>query len=79
MDNREVRLTRCFATLFPDLTPPEVRLASMSSVAAWDSVATVTLINLVEEEFGIQVGLEEVEQLVSFQEFLRYLQERTPA
>ena len=79
MDNLEVRLTRCFATLFPALRPEEICRASMSSVADWDSVTTITLINVVEEEFGIQVDLEDVEQLVSFTEFLQYLQGRVPA
>jgi acyl carrier protein len=76
MDNVEDRLARCFATLFPDLNQPEIRRASIDSVAGWDSVATVTLINLVEEEFGVQVGLEDVEELLSFEEFRAYLEER---
>ncbi len=76
MDHVEDRLARCFGALFPDLELPEIRRASIDSVAGWDSVATVTLINLVEEEFGVQVGLEDVAELMSFEEFRAYLEER---
>ena len=32
----------------------------------WDSIATVTLITLIEEEFDIEVEAEDLERLVSF-------------
>jgi acyl carrier protein len=40
-------------------------------------LATVTLIGVVEEEFGIRIDLEDVEELVSFEGVLKHLQ--TPA
>ena len=76
MDEREVRLKRCFQVIFPDLTEERIGEASKSNVAEWDSVAMVTLINVVEEEFGIQIDLSDVEQLLSFREFLSYLTTR---
>jgi len=76
MDNIEARLIRSFAVIFPELEEAHIREASMDNVASWDSVATVTLINVVEEEFGIRIPLEEVEHISSFPQFLSYLQSR---
>jgi acyl carrier protein len=45
-------------------------------LAAWDSVATVSLAAAVEEEFGIQFDPEEIENLNSFQSCLNLLANR---
>lgn len=72
-DTRE-RLIKCFAAVFPELTPEEIVVASPASVGSWDSVAAITLMNVIEEEFGIQIDPEELENLVSFELVLDYLQ-----
>jgi len=46
----------------------------MTSVGAWDSLASVMLIAVVEEEFGIRIPPEDLEQFVSFELVLDYLQ-----
>ena len=79
MDNVEVRLRRCFSVIFPELKENDVSNASMENVEDWDSVATVTLINVVEEEFDIQIALEDVEDVMSFRQFLNYLKTRKVA
>jgi acyl carrier protein len=76
MDQIEKRLTECFFSVLPDLTPEEVSGASPASVAGWDSVATVTLITAVEEEFGISIEIEDPAQFNSFQGALSYLRNR---
>jgi acyl carrier protein len=76
MDDLERRLKSCFSVEFPELGD-DVRNASMMTVEHWDSVATVNLVNLLEEEFGIQIGLEDVEHLMSFDQFLDYLRTRS--
>jgi len=73
MDDLEARLLRCFAVILPDIPEQELCQARMSSVTAWDSMVTITLINVVEEEFGVQIGLEDVEHLVSFEDYRDYL------
>lgn len=73
MNEIEQRLIRCFATVFPDLDEAGIRRASMGATEGWDSVATVTLINVVEEEFGIEIDLDAVEEMVSFSELSEYL------
>jgi len=76
MDNTEARLLRCFSIIFPNLSEKELADASVETVEEWDSVASVTLVNVLEEEFGIQIGLEDVEQLQSFRRLLNYLKTR---
>jgi acyl carrier protein len=77
--HNEQRLIRCFQAVFPDLTETEVARASVSRLAAWDSVATVTLAASVEEEFGIQFEADEIEKMNSFQSFLNYVASRSGA
>lgn len=74
-DNQQ-RLIGCFRAVFPELRDSETVRASASSLAAWDSVATVSLAAAVEEEFGIQFDPEEIENLNSFQSCLNLLANR---
>lgn len=68
------RLSDCFVLVFPDLKPQEASSASMGSMASWDSVAGVTLLAVVEEEFGVSIPPDEVVQLSSFELILDFLQ-----
>jgi acyl carrier protein len=79
MSDTKQRLARCFMSVFPTLRNQEVSLASQESVAAWDSVATVTLLCVIEEEFGVSIDFEELENLTSFQRIHEYLCSRQPA
>lgn len=72
-DTRD-RLIKCFAAVFPDLSPEEIVRASPASVGAWDSVASITLLSVLEEEFNVQIDPEDLEQLISFDLILDYLQ-----
>jgi acyl carrier protein len=76
MDNLRQRLISCFCTVFPDLSPEEVPLAAMTSVGTWDSLATITLVTVIEEEFDLQIPPDDLEQLVSFELILDYLQQQ---
>jgi acyl carrier protein len=73
MDNLEQRLENVFATVFPDLQPNKIRTASQDSVETWDSVAAITLLNLIEEEFGVQMEFEDIGDLTSFSSIAEYL------
>jgi acyl carrier protein len=59
--------------VFPELSPEETPRASPASVSSWDSVASITLLSVLEEEFEIQVAPEDLEHLVSFELVLNYL------
>jgi acyl carrier protein len=78
MDNVEARLTKVFETVFPDLPPDQVRTASQRTVETWDSVAAITLMNLIEEEFEMVVDFDQVAELSSFTEILEYLRGAVP-
>ena len=74
MDNLEHRLVRCFSSVFPELNEDQIRNASIDSVPEWHSLASVTLISVVQEEFGVQVGLTDLPNLVSFSAVQNYVQ-----
>lgn len=73
MDEIERRLAACFASVLPDLSPDEIRTAAADAVPSWDSVATVTLIAVVEEEFGLSISDEDPSKFDSFANILAYL------
>jgi len=75
MDNQEMRLARCFLEVFPELTQDEISQASPASVQSWDSVSTITLLTVIEEEFGVSVDAEDVVKFGSFKGILKYLHE----
>ncbi|HWN10316.1 MAG TPA: acyl carrier protein [Pyrinomonadaceae bacterium] len=77
MSNVEERLKECFGTVFPNLSADEILRASSASVATWDSLATVTLVSLIEEEFGVTIAPEEYEYIVSFDLVNACLQSKT--
>lgn len=73
MDDYRARLMKCFAAVFPDLPAAEIPAATPLGVPAWDSIANVTLLAVVEEEFGVAVDAEDLEYLTSFEALLDYL------
>lgn len=66
------RLLWCFGSVFPALTPDEIRSASGKSVRAWDSLTAVTLAAVVEQEFSVETNPPELPEL-SFEAFRNYL------
>lgn len=76
MDDVKPKLIECFQIVFPDLKEEDIPSASQETVADWDSVAAITLVNVIEEQFGIEMDLDELADLDSFQKVLAYLQQR---
>lgn len=74
MDNPSARLTKCFLAVFPEMTPEEVPTAATTSVKNWDSLASVTLFSLIEEEFGIALSLDALDEFNSFGRILSHLE-----
>jgi acyl carrier protein len=58
---------------FPSLSPEEIARANVNSVGSWDSMATLTLTSLIEEEFSISIDPDDREELSSFELILDYL------
>ena len=77
MSNVEERLKGCFSAVFTNLSSDEIRQCSSASVATWDSLATVTLVSLIEEEFGVTIAPEEYEYMVSFDLVSQCLENKT--
>jgi acyl carrier protein len=74
MDDTREKLSRCFRLAFPKMDPRLYSTASAESVAEWDSVAHLTLLTLIGEEFGREIDFEEFEAATSFQALARALQ-----
>jgi acyl carrier protein len=71
------RLVSCFEKVFGGLSPSEIPAATHETVAAWDSIAQVTLLSLIGEEFGIDIDFEEFEGATSFAAILELVRART--
>lgn len=67
------QLEDCFAVVFPKVPRNELSGAVIGSVAGWDSLATLTLVSVIEETFQISVPLDDMEQFLSFELILNYL------
>jgi acyl carrier protein len=74
MPELDDRLDRCFASVFPALGPDQIHAASVESVSAWDSLAAVTLIAILEQEFETPIDLMEMPELTSYHAVREYLQ-----
>jgi acyl carrier protein len=60
------RLGQCFQAVFPTLKTADLAAASTETLPDWDSVAQVTLISVVEEEFAVIIPEERYGELISF-------------
>ena len=76
MDETRQRLTNCFQVVFPDLPQDAIETASTATVSAWDSVAAITMMNVIEDEFGFEMDLDDLAELDSFDKVYSYLQNR---
>jgi acyl carrier protein len=74
MSEQESRLIRCFASVFPGLTPEEIKETRADSSGIWDSLAGVTLTAVVEEEFGVEIDPAVMPELDSFEAFRNYVE-----
>ena len=52
MDDTRQKLISCFQVVFPDMPADEIPAASTATVANWDSVAAITMMNVIEDEFA---------------------------
>jgi acyl carrier protein len=76
MNAIENRVTQCFANVFPGLPPGQIPDASTDTLEAWDSVAHITLLTVVSEEFGIEFEPQDYVDLISYPEILKAVKDR---
>ena len=77
MDNATIKekLQACFSTVFPDLDPSQIEFASLENTSGWDSIAHVTLLALISEEFGVEMDYKKYEKAISFSGFMTLIEE----
>lgn len=76
MLDQEERLLRCFSSIFPSLTQEEIENATAETVGTWDSLSTVTLAAVIQEEFDVEINPDALPDLDSYQAFRNYLSPR---
>ena len=79
MHDLKQRLARCFSTVFPELSPEEIGKTSACCIVSLDSLSAVTLLAVVQEEFGIDLKVEDMESLESFEGVLERVKEALPS
>ena len=75
MTDTRQRLITCFSAVFPDLTEAKIPSATVSSVQGWDSIAMLNLVNVIEEEFKLEMDFEVIPELDSFAKILDYVEQ----
>lgn len=70
------RTAACFLGVFPGLAEADVARASQASLSQWDSVAHVTLLSSIAEEFQIELDEESFESLSSYLLIVDFVESR---
>jgi acyl carrier protein len=72
MTDIESRVRDCFRNVFPDVDPARLPEASLEVTPQWDSVAHVTLLAALAEEFGTEMDDDWFSSLTSYQDVLEF-------
>jgi acyl carrier protein len=79
MSDVKQQLVTCFATVFPDVSVDDIPQMAVSSQSDWDSLKTMTLVAVIEEEFEIEVSGDGTAVFMSFPLILNYVETQTDA
>jgi acyl carrier protein len=60
------RLMRCFELIFPVASRDEITTEELDAMPGWDSLRGVTLLAILDEEFGLQMDLQELLDLGTY-------------
>lgn len=75
MHDVKQRLAKCFSAVFPELSPEEIGKTTACHEGNWDSLSVVTLLAVVQEEFGIDLEVNDMESFASFEGILERVNE----
>jgi acyl carrier protein len=75
MDDIQLRLLACFQAVFPEQDEKALAGLSQATYPNWDSLASVTIVRLIEEQFGVQMDLFDLEELDSFAAMEKYIRD----
>jgi acyl carrier protein len=67
------RVADCFCAIFPEHSREELLTASRESIPEWDSLAGVTLLTLLQQEFNLDIDLGELEHFNSVPAVVEYV------
>jgi acyl carrier protein len=73
MDDIQTRLLACFQAVFPERDEKALMQLSQATYPGWDSLASVTLVRLIEDQFHVQLDLFDLESLDSFDAMEKHL------
>lgn len=77
MDDCDDHIMRCFIAAFPSATRDEIRAAkTFDGIPGWDSLRMVNLLAVLDDEFGVQIDLEELLEREPFDAVRRNLLQR---
>ena len=76
MADLDDRLVCCISSAFPGLTDREIRTVDVERLADVDSLAAVTLVALIDQEFGVNLDLEDLLKCGNFAELCQYLHDQ---
>jgi acyl carrier protein len=75
VNNNDDRLMHCFATVFPGSTRDEIKVSKFEDLSGWDSLRGVTLLAVLDDEFGLQMDMTELLELETFDSVQKHLSE----
>lgn len=74
MTDIESKVSNCFANTFPDLTERQIQGASLDTLPQWDSIAHITLLASIAEEFQFELDETLFESLTSYPLIVSYVE-----
>jgi acyl carrier protein len=78
-EDTQIAILDCAGTVFPFLSADEVRTATREGLSEWDSLATLSLITLIEETLDIMLTDDEVQEFTSVESIIAVLAKRNGA
>lgn len=72
------RLIRCFREVFPKLGEEQIVTAEHAQLEEWDSLASLTLVAVIEDEFETRLSDDLVAELTSFDRILAAVSDVSP-
>jgi acyl carrier protein len=76
MDQTERLVGECFTATFPQMDAESVRHANVDDIESWDSTRMLTLVAVVEEQFGLSIPEKDIFDLTSYDAVLDYVRKR---
>ena len=73
MTELDNRLFRCISSIFPNVSVADIRELDVARLMDMDSLAAVTLVAVIDEEFGVTVDAEILREFGTFHAIRQYL------